>query len=331
MQYSIQYLRAIAATMVVVFHCFYSVSFMRPDIDHFSWLRSGVDIFFVVSGYVMVSSTMGTSVDATTFMLRRINRIVPLYWFATIIMAISVLQGEYLYKIGSMLFLPVTHPVSGLIEPILQPGWTLNYEMFFYVLFALMLTIRERWQLPAMVGLLTMLVFIGSITDATGIFGFYSNSIILEFAFGMFIARFRLVAHWLFLPACFAAIAYFHEATAPRALTIGVPSALIVAASLSLEHRLPRWQSLRLVGDASYAIYLFHIMMLSVLVPLWLSLELSRLWFVPLATIIILTVGTAIYIVVEKPLLSMTKRITRGLKTLADPVSPSRPPQLRDR
>jgi exopolysaccharide production protein ExoZ len=309
MQYSIQYLRAVAATMVVVFHCFFSVSFMRPDIGYFSWLRSGVDIFFIVSGYVMVTSTMGRSVDVATFALRRINRIVPLYWLATTIMAFSVLPGEYLYKIGSMLFLPVTHPGSGLIEPIVQPGWTLNYEMFFYALFAMTLTMRERWRFPAMSAILTMLVFVGTMMDATGVASFYSGSIILEFAFGMAIARFGLVAHWLFIPVGLAVLACFHETAAPRALTMGVPAAFIVAGFLSLEHRLPRWQSLRLVGDASYAVYLFHIMALAMFVPVWLSLELSRLWFVPAATIAILATGTAIHIYAEKPLLSFTARI----------------------
>ncbi len=302
MQYSIQYLRAVAAVMVVVFHCYYSVSFMRAEISYVGWLRCGVDIFFVVSGYIMVTSTAAKDISPLDFIRRRIIRIVPLYWIASAIMAASLYPGEWLFKIGSFFFLPVSHPATGLIEPVVQPGWTLTYEMFFYALFALTLTLREAWRLPAMASMLATIILVGTATNAVGILGFYSNSIVLEFLLGMVIAKYAIKTHWLSIPLGLAALFVFSDFPAPRVLTCGLAAAAIVSGFLSIENRLPRWQKLRLIGDASYAIYLFQFMALAPFVLIWPLIDLNTIWFTPLATFAIVSAGLLIHMYVEKPL-----------------------------
>ena len=114
-----------------------------------SFGAAGVDIFFVVSGFIMVVTTMKRDMAPGEFLLHRIARIVPVYWVVTILLFAIVMYGfkpvgimrmqpDWLAK--SLLFIPFDR--DGRVEPIISVGWTLNYEMFFYLLFALGLFVR---------------------------------------------------------------------------------------------------------------------------------------------------------------------------------------------
>ena len=105
---------------------------------------AGVDIFFVISGFIMVYTTMDREITPWSFMADRIARIVPAYWAATLgvfflaLVAPSLLQTSHmqwgeLFK--SLVFVPF-RKANGLVQPVLFVGWTLNYEMFFYLMFA---------------------------------------------------------------------------------------------------------------------------------------------------------------------------------------------------
>jgi exopolysaccharide production protein ExoZ len=102
-----------------------------------SWGASGVDIFFVISGFVMAHTTRD-STDAVTFFRKRIARIVPLYWIALLWTARHALPSPDADLLKDFFFVPhwsTEFPNS--VNPILRQGFTLNYEMFFYALFAL--------------------------------------------------------------------------------------------------------------------------------------------------------------------------------------------------
>lgn len=71
--------------MVCIWHIFANTEFMLGDVYSVFWMQGGVDIFFVISGFVMVSSTSGRSVSPGRFLTQRIQRIVPLYWIATLV------------------------------------------------------------------------------------------------------------------------------------------------------------------------------------------------------------------------------------------------------
>jgi peptidoglycan/LPS O-acetylase OafA/YrhL len=108
---------------------------------------AGVDIFFIISGFVMVISSRRFVDRAGTwliFLRHRAVRIVPLYWLLTTvkIIAVAILGGVVLrtglgfnFVTGSYLFLPVTDS-AGHFRPVLPVGWTLTYEFLFYLLFA---------------------------------------------------------------------------------------------------------------------------------------------------------------------------------------------------
>jgi exopolysaccharide production protein ExoZ len=153
---TIQALRAVAALLVVVLHAFETWGErVDPAAPGVSWDNgaSGVDIFFIISGFVMVISSRRL-VDRPgawlIFLRHRVVRIVPLYWLLTTakIVAVMVLGGvvlrtslDFKSVAGSYLFLPVTDS-AGHFRPVLPVGWTLTYEFLFYLLFAAALAIR---------------------------------------------------------------------------------------------------------------------------------------------------------------------------------------------
>src|SRR3954453_23077189 len=117
----------------------------------FPW-AAGVDVFFVISGFIMVHASarlFGAPDGGRIFLARRVARIVPIYWaVTTLYLAIALAGPEFLnrefldwpYVVASYLFVPVTRP-DGLVQPLYGLGWTLNYELFFYASFAVALAV----------------------------------------------------------------------------------------------------------------------------------------------------------------------------------------------
>lgn len=254
-----------------------------PTVD---WVGggAGVDLFFPISGFVMVLSTHGTW-DAPernrTFFLRRLVRIAPLYWILTsaklaLLLAFPAFalrsSVEGWHTAASYLFVPARNVSSGDGHPVLPVGWTLNLEMFFYAVFAVALITGKR-----------PVLWTAAILSAVGLFGmlplslwdpvrFYADPIIVEFAFGMIVGC--LVIKGRILAAPFAwivallsgvivmAAEYVPGFSADWRLWVwGLPSTLFLYAMVSLEGRFlrtPGYKAALLVGDASYSIYLSH-------------------------------------------------------------------------
>jgi exopolysaccharide production protein ExoZ len=152
----LQALRGIAAFLVVITHSgFYVSERLRPGFKYWTRGTSGVDLFFVLSGFVMIYSSVKLFSDPNgwrVFAERRIVRIVPVYWLATTVKLVALLAGSsyilhsqlsVLKEIASYLFLP-TRNLDGEIRPLLGVGWTLNFEMFFYALFTFALRLRAN-------------------------------------------------------------------------------------------------------------------------------------------------------------------------------------------
>jgi len=261
---SIQALRAVAALAVVFFH-------LSPT----SWTlgAAGVDLFFVISGFIM--GTVGLGDSPARFMSKRIIRIVPLYWAVTIAMcAASQVPGLFstftfdLPRLAaSLLFIPFEDP-QGKIWPLIVVGWTLNYEMFFYLLFALGLWLRRPIAAP-------ILIICG--LAAAGWFfqpewtipHFYTDQLLLEFAFGLLLSRavfFRNAAlgSALALAGFIALFSWGLGSDTPdwRIIYWGLPALAIVAGFVAIERAgaFPgqALRPLEKLGDASYSLYLTH-------------------------------------------------------------------------
>lgn len=314
---SIQYLRAIAAIMVVVFHLEPQLRRMGYGGEWAGWLSSGVDIFFVISGFIMWVTTSRRSLTPIQFYWRRIVRIVPLYWLLTTVVVVVMLLSpmslqssrfDFSHVLASYFFVPWPHPVKAGMEPALIPGWTLNYEMFFYAIFGLTLPFSKAYRLFLTLFVLVLLVIIGLDGGAGNgsIFGFYSSSIILEFGLGMILGWYfqsgrnisPLFAAMLILIGVFIIIATApYKDTVPRFQLWGFPAMAIVGGVLALEAAglVPRFAILHGLGDASYSIYLSHGMVLSATSQWW-----RRMGFVELdyALIVYSVFGVAAAVVV---------------------------------
>ena len=144
---SIHYLRGLAALLVVFHHGVLQFPGLRDRYAHFEFGQAGVDIFFVISGFVIYLASIEGRIRPGEFVKRRIVRIVPLYWVATLALVAAAVCAPQLFattvvtpqNVGqSLLFIPsYSAAFPDQIWPVLVPGWSLNYEMFFYGLFAL--------------------------------------------------------------------------------------------------------------------------------------------------------------------------------------------------
>jgi peptidoglycan/LPS O-acetylase OafA/YrhL len=162
--YHIQALRGVAASLVVIDHA------LGPLVEHgilpawfgpvsFSIGGLGVYTFFVISGFIMINMSyddFGHLPKAFSFATRRITRIVPTYWMATLLaFAIYTVlplsrHPSWLDLFESLTFIPYSTGPTADMEPVLGQGWTLNYEMFFYALFAIALILPRRVGLPGL-------------------------------------------------------------------------------------------------------------------------------------------------------------------------------------
>lgn len=277
---SVQALRALAAWAVVCHHfmqIFFDFEARGPIGQLFIDKGAvGVDIFFVISGLVIFLSTEGKALPPARFLLYRLFRIVPAYWLYTVLMALLVVFArpllpdqtvDWSHLLLSLLFIPTENPGGYGIYPTLNVGWTLNYEMLFYVLFAWALLFRLQ------VRLLVVAALLFAVCQAWTGFGwvseFYRSDIVYEFLLGISIGMFYRrgwigPALWLPLLGIGAALlAIYHLPPEPRLLNWGVPSAVLVMASMALERHVERNRLLKLLGDCSYSVYLMHVLVLS--------------------------------------------------------------------
>jgi peptidoglycan/LPS O-acetylase OafA/YrhL len=285
---AIQFLRALAATAVAASHVRFDIVF---NVSPPGWLpagfdlgAAGVDLFFVISGFVMVYSSeslFGRPNAPAAFLRRRIARIVPLYWVMTSVMLAYVLARGFgpsdaspQLALASYFFIPYWRP-SGVIDPLYGIGWTLNYEMFFYVVFSFALVARRE---IAVAGIAVLFIIFSVIFPTREYLpaqvAYLANPLILEFAFGMGIAvayragvRFSVAVAIILVITAIVELAWSKSAwriDLPRWIEWGVPAAQTVSA-LALINRSISFPSIfEKLGDASYSLYLLHPAVISV-------------------------------------------------------------------
>jgi peptidoglycan/LPS O-acetylase OafA/YrhL len=341
MLFNVQVLRAVAAILVIHAHAA-GVAGLG-----LAWAggANGVDLFFVISGFIIAYVA---HVDADQFMTRRLIRIVPIYWASTLAIFLLVLAMPQVFRttssdvgllVRSLLFLPDSsgvHTSDGLPHPTLAGGWTLNYEMYFYVIFWLGLTISRKWAGAIAIAILGAVIAVVNLTDldASPVAHFYGYPIVLEFVFG--IAAFHVVRYvehhpvrerWpdlqkyvlsAALAAGLACLAFNEEifGPGPRWFLSGVPSFVVVVCAVLLEriHDLKITNKIAvLVGDASYVLYLLHAYIVFGMLRLVIG---KRTFSEPVGQLVVLglivisaAAAVIVYRYFEQPILRRLKKI----------------------
>jgi peptidoglycan/LPS O-acetylase OafA/YrhL len=210
--------------------------------------------------------------QARIFLTKRVIRVVPVYWFYTALIVSLLLMVPYAFRdtrfelmnvLKSFLFLPQRS------LPVLALGWTLNYEMYFYLLFGVFLLLPRKALLPGLSALFSACSLFGIVYHPrSAALRQITNPILIEFLLGMIIAYLYLGGRTLARGMAWAAllmgialigVSLFWKLSEQRLIYWGLPAALIVLGALSLERNAYSFAGiLARLGDSSYSLYLSH-------------------------------------------------------------------------
>lgn len=343
--YSVQVLRGLAALSVVFSHLIVMEKKYSPDqISPESFIHgfAGVDLFFVISGFIMVYVTQNTirgGKSVSEFLFARAGRIYPLYWVVTF-----ALVFVWLYRpdmvfgsstepniLKSFLLWPdVSAETGNIAPPLMNLGWTLIHEMSFYLVFAFSLFLPRKF-LPAFLAIWTTVFLSGFLwggADLKNAAQIFFHPLTAEFLLGAFAGliflRWKgfgwpvaLVSSIVVLAIMVYTLGVDYTRPWTRVATIGVPATLLLFALVGLEkHRKIKFaKPLTLLGDWSYALYLTHILTLSLIGRLWAGF--SRDGIADNIIILIAMIATSIvvaavtYQLIERPLIKKVKRVRK--------------------
>lgn len=340
---NIQALRGIAVLLVVFSHILpieykYGGSItILPSFLQFGIF--GVDLFFVISGFVMVTVTRGKFLirkEAIRFIYHRVSRIYPMYWVYSLLVLVMFLlrpewvnssQGNQVEILSSFLLLPSSN------LPLVMVGWTLIHEMYFYLVFFFMLIlVSERYFLLALFLWSLGVVLINGYQQINSpIIHLISHPLTFEFIGGCFVAiiyyknkneiknsiLFTMIGLGLF--ASFFGYVFYQNITGLatpfgwwRILMFGVPASLIVFCLMIVERNGYVVHPVLIeIGSASYSIYLSHILTLSAVGRIWGEFSTDNIFdnvlMIPILLAITLAVGITSHRIVEKPLLKISR------------------------
>jgi exopolysaccharide production protein ExoZ len=290
---AIQVFRGIAVLGVMLFHCGtvqgrYSISLLKPP-EFLKFGQSGVDLFFVISGFVMATVThgrFGSREQMTRFLYRRGTRIYPAYWFfSLVVLALTLLTPNWL-RVSPNLRIDLLSSfllVPNKLYPIIQVGWSLIHELWFYVVFSVFLLFRENRLVPALLVWAHVLIVINVVFNVDSFLPgvrLICHSHGLEFISGVFTAILlrtqwaqRIPTRVLLLILVDAilllVIAYKYRALRQvyltRTLVFAPLYATVLGCCVLLEMRqlLPKMRFLNFVGNISYSAYLSHLLTMS--------------------------------------------------------------------
>lgn len=341
---NLQSLRGVAAAMVVLHHMRDGFAPVLPGLMNIHVGAAGVDLFFVLSGVVITVSAPDARGSRTAFLLSRLLRVVPMYWLALFVLGILLLAGFRPLGIGaadatlanmirSMGLIPFAR-ADGTVMPLLGVGWTLWFEMIFYLMFAALIGLPGRTRTVAVPASLIALVAIGHLVRPDAVVGMIvTHPLVLEFAAGVVLGamwkrsggagRYDLMAGIILILAGVAGLAAsvhvdgFSHLYAGRVLAFGAPAVLCVSGALLLERGGWRTQArgYMLLGAVSYVLYLSHLFVLQV----WVVV-LASVWpegaplvvLVPSGVLVFVLchlIAVALHLRIEAPLLARGRRV----------------------
>jgi exopolysaccharide production protein ExoZ len=343
----LQVFRGLASLLVVLAHgslIFKEVLNRDFLFNIFDFGGSGVDFFFVLSGFIISyvhRQDIGHPSRIKGFLLKRFVRIYPIYWFVLTLKLLSTSSPVnnnhhgFWEVIKAYLLFPQDRIL--LSSSFLGVSWTLSYEIFFYLAFSLLICLKPRFYIPMIAVWLSaiLLNFLGILhLPLDGVVLQFLFSILhLEFAMGFLaaylVSKYRfshssyLLYFGLFIYTLSAINTFYHLLPISYAIAYGIPSAIIIlgGASLEMSKAVITPQFLLLLGNASYSIYLIHGFVINNLTKIAIQLKIiefftqNNLLFSIFAIInagVAVAAGCIIYHYVEKPLLGVSRRMLLG-------------------
>ena len=330
----LQVYRGIAAILVVLFHL-NDMSIERlKQVTFFNLFQagwSGVDYFFVLSGFIMVyvhRSAIGKPDQLKSFLVKRTVRIYPIYWIITLtVLAFFLVVPGFAnnkdlsiqHILVSLLLLPQND------KPILDVGWTLIYELFFYLLFSIAIWFKPKYSVPilsswlfvTMLHYLKVVNFGGEAFLLNIVFGNMNLEFVLGCLAGYVVIKFGTKIsknRWILFGAAnlgyvaLLILTAVNKLEIDRMSTFGVLAALLIVGSASIDlndsPKVPK--ILTYLGDASYSIFLLHSPIVSAITKVLQKANLGKYYdgfFAPaLVALITVVVGCIFYSLIEKPL-----------------------------
>lgn len=321
-------LRGLAALSVAAFHAF-------QWIDDRDWVgAAGVDVFFVISGFIIWTVAQhGGEAAPHVFLWRRFTRVAPAYWLATtVVIAIALVWPLFLPQVSlsprhvilSYLFVQHTDP-NGLAFPVLPLGWSLNYEAVFYLMVTTVLFAPRRVRFPLVLAAPFALLAYGF--HDPPVYGLGANPMMLQFAAGACLAEAHAAGKRI-EPGAGAMLAALGVAAFVimgltgfrnllwRPFLWGAPAVMIVAGALGLENarRIRPPRALVALGDASYAVYLVHMVAVAAVAH---TLGVQPIaFFVFIAVAAAVAAGLAFHRWVERPLIATFRALPGRLAAM---------------
>ncbi|MGL4663353.1 MAG: acyltransferase family protein, partial [Culicoidibacterales bacterium] len=276
-------LRFFLASLVIIGHFLTSYKYgtnLDAHISIFDFpfylkpLGRAVDVFFVLSGFTMAYSTMRPQ-SSSAFLQKRFARILPLYLIVTIIAIILFSFFPYIdsegrtYSLDFILNSLIMRPTEQHFPVV--TAWTLAYEMLFYVVFAICMSISHKYRVVIATVFLSFSMYFAAVCTYPN-FGYLStlmtpNFFFLEFIAGMWIGLYadKIKIHhgWIlcFIGATISYMLIYTDAYASlyRGLYFVLPSALIILGAISIKVPKSNLKLTRKLGDISYTMYITHV------------------------------------------------------------------------
>ncbi|WP_173270847.1 acyltransferase family protein [Thiosulfatimonas sediminis] len=271
--HSIQLLRGVASLLVLIVHAFYKEEvYGEGQLGRFLYGNIGVDIFFIISGFVMLY-TLNSNKSASQFLIKRAIRILPVYWATLSIVIVVYLLfpsmvngGRESSVVGSIFLIPMDALFLN------QNAWTLTFEFIFYFVFATVFIFNGQFRVWGVVVILIALVIIGQIyTFDLALLRALTSSLLIEFLYGFvlyaFFMKFNDAQKIALILILFLAVFLLQFVEVPseyRMISLGIPALFICTIVVYLEKYIARffWRISDFFGDISYSLYLVHPMTL---------------------------------------------------------------------
>tara|TARA_R110001583_G_scaffold83923_1_gene221201 strand:+ start:17987 stop:18952 length:966 start_codon:yes stop_codon:yes gene_type:complete len=316
---SIQYLRGIAALLVVWYHSTIKATQNDlPNAEVFYFGQSGVDLFFIISGFIICFVTDKKKFTCFNFLKGRVSRIIPLYWFFTLIALVAFIMVPHLVNSsgGETLILHSFFLLPTEQKYLIQNGWTLSYEFYFYLICTVILffNLNKTWLLLTLI----TLPIVGQLFDIY----FFFDKFLIEFAMGVFsyvlYSRKALLRKHIYFLTCIISgwlLLTLFDYDTYRTVKYGLLMWFLFHLGLLINHKLDVdskiGKLLNEIGNSSYALYLSHTFSLVVLNKVYLYFfgNNSTIFYLLLLTSISVVIGYFVFKYIETPLNHITKKI----------------------